>query len=293
MSPRLHEGTLADLRTLMGQPPLLRRGFTQNVQIPSPAAGSNVAYTVNADYWRRIRTLAFQLATSATSTEREVSIGFADGSGQVFDAIPVFGVRFGSLTTQFYADTAYASAQQAEQAITSYGTVTSPAAGAVIASVATTGPGIALIDWTVEVGGTLAEGTDNDNFELVVNGGNIAESVNNAVAGTYPQVPVQAEETGVITIQIKALNLASTGAIYSATMSVQLPGGAIIHACIPDLILQPGWQLQINAGNIQAGDQFQNIYAMTEQYASDWASGTDAAETETFIDALINRLANG
>jgi hypothetical protein len=293
MSPRLHEGTLGDLRTLMGQPPKLRRGFTQNVIVPNPGAGSNVAYTVNADYWRRFRTLAFQFVTSATTTERELSIAFTDGNGLIYDAIPVFGTRFASATTQFYADTAYSSAQQPEQSVASYGTAAAPAAGTVIASLTVTGPGVALIDWTVEVSGTLAAGTDNDNFQLVVNGGNILESENPAVAGTYPQLPLQVEETGVITVQIKAIATATAGSTYSASMALQLPTSSLIHACIPDLILQPGWQVQINANNIQAGDQFQNIYGLCEHYASDWASGTDAAETEEFIDALLGRLADG
>jgi hypothetical protein len=293
MSPRLHEGTLADLRTLMGQPPKLRRGFTQNINVPNPGAGNAVVHTVGADYWKRIRSVAFQFLTSATTSERELSIAFADGSGIIFDAVPVFGIRFGSLTTQLYADTNYSPNQQLEQATTSYGTATTPAAGAVICSVATTGPGIAQIFWSVEVAGTLTEGTDNDNFELVVNGGNVAQSVNSAVAGTYPQEPEQVEETGLITVQIKTINLATTGAIYSANLAVQLPNGSVIHVCIPDFILQSGWQLQLNASNMQVGDSFQNIYLMTEHYASDWASGTDAAETEDFIDALLGRLADG
>jgi len=293
MSPRLHEGTLADLRTLMGQPPKLRRGFTQNVIIPNPGAGLPVAHTIGADYWKRIRAVAFQYVTSATTSEREISIAFADGGGNIFDAIPIFGVRFASFTTQLYADTNYAPNNQLEQAVTSYGTATTPAAGAVICSVTGTGPGIAQILWTVEVSGALAAGTDNDNFELVVNGGNVAQSENPAIAGVYPQQAEQVEETGLVTAQIKTINLATAGAVYSASLAVQLSSGALIHVCIPDLILQPGWQMQINAANMQAGDSFQNIYALTEHYASDWASGTDSAETEDFIDAILARLANG
>jgi hypothetical protein len=49
----------------------------------------------------------------------------------------------------------------------------------------------------------------------------------------------------------------------------------------------------VNMLNSQAADQLSGFTSLQEHYASDYASGTDALETEMFIDALLDRLANG
>jgi hypothetical protein len=288
--PRIHEGALADLRTLMGSPPKVRRGFTSNESFNAPAAGANFLYTVGADYWRRIRSMGFTFASSSTTADRELSLALADGGGSIFNAVPIAGLRASSVTTQLYGDPDAIPSPPPEQTPTTYGEQTSPTAGTTIATLTSVGPGVVTVDWIVEVAGTLAEGTDNDNFILQFNGSTAAQSVNPALAGIYPQNPVDIESTVVNSITVKALNTASTGAIYSASVAAQLPGGSIIRFRVPDVMLQSGWQVQINVSNIQAADQIGNVFMLTEHYASDWASGTDYAEEEAFMDRLLERL---
>jgi hypothetical protein len=293
MSPRLHEGTLADLRTLMGSPAKLHRGFTSHEYPISPIAGANLTYTVSSDYWKRILTFGFQMAASATGGPRDLNMNYLDGSGTTYLSVPIATGLVANRTIQCYGDKDAIPTGEAVSSLSAYGEQPAPAAGTTIATLTVPTAGLYEVEWTVEVGGTLAEGVDNDNFELVFNGGNIAQSVNAAVQGSYPQETVQFSANASATLLIKNIGIATAASVYSAELTLIPVSTQSVRFRIPDLILQPGWQVTVNMLNSQAADQLSGFTSLQEHYASDYASGTDALETEMFIDALLDRLANG
>lgn len=109
--------------------------------------------------------------------------------------------------------------------VSAEGSVTSPAAGAVILTTAGLVAGTYDITWTVELAGTLAA-ADTNNFALFVGGVQVATSVNAPVAGNYPQPTVRVVATAGQTIQVKAIALGTVGAVYSADVSA-LPANAV------------------------------------------------------------------
>lgn len=289
--PRLHEGTLADLRTLMGNPPRMRRGSAQIEYLPAPAAGVNFSQVVSSDYWRRIRTIAFTFTPTSTGNPRDISLAFADGSGNIFANTPVVVGISASHTYSYYGHPEAIPNAASLQDSTAEGQQTSPAADTTICSTTLPFAGIWDIQWDVQLEGTLAVGTDDNNFQMLFNSGNIATSVNPAEEGLYPQEQLELAAGTSATLLIRNNVLATTGAIYTASFVATAQVTSGIQFRIPDLMLQSGWQYQINVGNIQSGDQLGSIYSLQERYASDWASGTDAWEEEMFIDRIMERLA--
>lgn len=62
--------------------------FTQNVAVPDPAAGAGFTYTNSHSYWELVDSLAFQIATTATSGSRAVTLTVADGAGVPLATVP-------------------------------------------------------------------------------------------------------------------------------------------------------------------------------------------------------------
>jgi hypothetical protein len=110
------------------------------------------------------------------------------------------------------------------------GSVTSPAAAAVITATASLPAGDYLVEWTVELEGTLGAAVDNDNFRLVANAATQAASVNPGVAGTYPQQSQTVRLTAAGTISITSGILATVGAVYRAQIvaTPSAPAAALI-----------------------------------------------------------------
>lgn len=94
--------------------------------------------------------------------------------------------------------------------------VPNPGAGAVIVGTVSLPAGDYLVEWTVELEGTVAAGTDNDNFQLRANAATAATSLNPGVIGTYPQQSLTIRLTAAGTIVIRAAILATVGATYRA-----------------------------------------------------------------------------
>lgn len=102
---------------------------------------------------------------------------------------------------------------------TTVGSVTSPAADAIITSQALAA-GTYTVGWTVQLSGTLAAG-DANNFVMESNAVQVAQSLNSAAAGTYVQPPVTVViPAGGATVEIEALAIGTVGAVYSAVMTV-------------------------------------------------------------------------
>lgn len=99
------------------------------------------------------------------------------------------------------------------------GSVTSPAALQTIVTLTGIPAGNYSIEWTVELAGTLAAG-DANNFELKDSAGNVLQSVNLAVAGQYPQQPVEATLAASSSVTIEALAVGTVGAVYSAQLVI-------------------------------------------------------------------------
>jgi hypothetical protein len=114
------------------------------------------------------------------------------------------------------SSTTYSGSQE------NYGTATSPGAGAQFCNVTGIPPGLYTVSWTVGLAGTVAAGTDNDNFRLsnVTTSTTYVRSVNPAAVGSYPQNPVTVLLTATTTLSIEAVAAATTGAIYSGQLVV-------------------------------------------------------------------------
>lgn len=106
------------------------------------------------------------------------------------------------------------------------GTVTSPAAGATIASVAAVPAGEYTVSWLAELSGTVGAPEVN-NFGLYVGAVLQTASANPGAAGNYPQDPVTViVPAGGATVAIKAVVLGTVGAVYDANLSLTRAGGA-------------------------------------------------------------------
>lgn len=111
------------------------------------------------------------------------------------------------------------------------GTQAAPPANTIIANSATLPAGDYLVAWTVELEGTVAQGTDNDNFQLRANAATQAVSVNPAVAGTYPQQSQVIRLTASGTIAIRNTLAGTAGSTYRAQIVItpSAPAQALIQ----------------------------------------------------------------
>lgn len=106
-----------------------------------------------------------------------------------------------------------------EAPIGAEGSVTSPAAGAQIAGTVVLAAGTYNVDWTVGLAGTLAA-ADANNFQLRNAVTGVLVSANLAVAGDYPQQPIQLVVAQATTVNVIAIALGTVGAIYTAQITV-------------------------------------------------------------------------
>lgn len=96
------------------------------------------------------------------------------------------------------------------------GTITSPAAGAVVLSFGTVPAGEYILNWQVELSGTLAV-ADQDNFAVSQAGSNVVVSVNEPTANVFQQEPITILiPAGGATLRILANALGTVGAVYTA-----------------------------------------------------------------------------
>lgn len=102
------------------------------------------------------------------------------------------------------------------------GQANAPAAGATIATLAAASivPGTYLINWSVNLSGTLAA-ADVDNFKLKSASVALITSSNPDVAGEFPQVqfgPIRLD--GTTNVSVAAVGAATAGSIYGADLSL-------------------------------------------------------------------------
>jgi len=285
--------TLKSRRQQLAAPPLYRRGIGQLLIGTNPAAGANYTRQVPGDYWERILSLAFTLTTSATAAARTLAMNFLDGDGHIWNQTAIaFGVTQ-SNTYAAYGDLAQVSPIAGGTGLSSEGSVTSPGATATITSVALPA-GTYQVSAVVNLAGTVTQGTDNNNIKLNNGGLTLYANLDNTIAageqyfGPY-EIEIPSSGGSVLAQTIGA---ATTGAIYSVSLTAT-PTVYQTSFQFPDFVLQPGWQVQIAVGNIQAADQLSGIYLNLERYSSDYANGGYELEQDERIQRELAEYQRG
>ena len=116
---------------------------------------------------------------------------------------------------------AYVPAGTGGTTVTAQGDVTSPGASATIAAIAAGSltPGqLYIVTVTVNLAGTVTQGTDNNNIKITANGTSQANLGNDITAGPQPFGPFQIIPQGT-GITVATINAGTAGSIYSATVS--------------------------------------------------------------------------
>jgi hypothetical protein len=274
-------------RALLSDPTAFRRGTQQLLPAQTPASASSFLSGVSGSYWERILTISGTIATTATGGIRQLLFQLFNGDGVPFVSTPILAGVGASKTLSFYGNQNYQSPNSFPLSQDNYGTQTSPTTGTTIVSATASGFGSYTIDWTVELQGTTTAGTDNDNFGLYANGSLVAQSVNGFELGTYPQEPTDEILPSAGIFAIKAINTATTGAVYSASLVITSVESQNAVFTIPDLMLESGWSYGITGINLLAGDQLSNIQVLLERYASDYANGGWVLEQEALLREIV------
>jgi hypothetical protein len=284
--------------TLSRRPAQLRQaaegqgtGWLQLVNGVQPAAGASFTRTVPGEFWERLLTISFTLVTSAAAGGRQLLLNFMDGDGNIFNQTFLAGNVGPSITLSEYGDQANTQIGQVVQQAFGEGSVTSPAAGATIASVpaASLPAGEYIIGVNLNLAGTVAQAVDANNLEIVF--GATTEILDNTIAaGPQPFGPYTMQTAGGNVLSVKAIGAATAGAIYSATVTA----AAVLQQnefTFPDLVLKSGWQVGIQCLGIAAGDQISNVRLLLERYPSGDQLLRDAGAMNELARRLLDVLA--
>jgi hypothetical protein len=272
----------------------MRRGFANVLQPSLVATGTPWIYTIPAEYWTRLVSIIAPIATGAPSGDRIPFMAYNQGDGTSFAEVPIGEAIGGSVSVQCCAAIdGPALTVVSGKTLNAEGRQLGPGALTTICSAALAG-GEWIVNWEVQLDGTTAAAEQN-NFGLY-NGGTLLATANNPsnVGGPYPQEPVViAVGSGGGTLAIKNIAAATATAGYTGSFSAEPYGGTVAYAKLPDIIMQPGWQLEVGLTNIQSTDVIQNVVMLVEQYPSDWASGTEDREVEDILRELFERAYSG
>lgn len=289
----LVEGTLADLHTLMAGPPHQRRGNTQLVRPANPAAGQGFTYKIDTSWWERILAVSATLTCSGQAGIRAVDLQLCDGDGQPFTVLPFITAAYGNTTVTGRSLRNPPGNSASAGTYWSTGEATTPGAGAFITSVAVQSSGFYTVRWSVSLAGTLAAGADANNMQLNDGIGQFYGALLPAVSAAYPQQQVSMYLAAGGLVIVSANTLATTGAVYGATIAAQKADGATAYTPLPDFIVRSGWSLKLAGGNLQSGDQLSAVSILTERYPSNWADGALGADTEREVRAILEERFTG
>jgi len=266
-------------------------GVTELVKAAAPGAGANFTRAVPGDYWERCLALTFQLVTSAAAGTRLPVINYMDGDGFVFNQVPLSGGIGPGLTVTTYADLATVTPVQQPVSQQTEGSVTSPAAGATIASL-TLPAGDWQLAWQVmvDINGAVA---DDDNFGLFSGAVQLVGSESGHAPGVpYPQEPVEVSLGAAGgTVAVKAIALGTVTAVYVAQLAAVPLSQAGLQATMPDFLMRSGWQLGVTVAGIQAGDQISAVALLLERFPSDTAAGRPRIDVWELIEDAMRRQA--
>lgn len=262
-----------DLWQLSPLSPELRRMATFPVAVAQPAAGAPAVYKVVNDWWERVLAVSATLVTDATAPHRQPLLQVANADGVVLAQVPVGPTVRPSATWPLFAGIDLPPRDTASGPTRSNtGSQTAPAALTAIASV-TPGAGLWVAQAVLQLTGTPGAGELN-NFGLYVGAGQNAQYVNPGAAfGPFAMPPAVVQAGAGIPVAIQNVGVGTAGAIYSAQLQLApylLGAGS---GKLPQLILKPGWSLQLTQTSPGPGDQWQGITVTTERYPSVWADG--------------------
>lgn len=282
------------IKMLMLSPPGLGRGFTELLPLASPAAGAALTRKVPINVWERPRAVAFTYTASPAVPGRQPVLRYLSPDAQTIIEAPV-GAQIGpSGVVNCFAWPGAPAATPPGISVQGDASVTSPAAGAAIASITLT-QGTWTITWGVRSSGTTGAG-DSNNMQLqqgaavlliadVPAGGNNL-SQQNAVTIEVP--------AGGSTISVNAIALATVGAIYTAQITATPGEATSAYAPLPDLLLRSGWSLSLTAIGIQAADQISAAFLLADRFPSGFASGADwEDEEQALADAWRSMISGG
>lgn len=289
--PDLTEDTLADLHTLMGRPPMLRRGNTQLIRPANPAAGQGFTYKIDQSWWERILAVSATLTCSAAAGIRGLDLVLADGDGIPFVTIPFITAAYANTSPNGRGLLIAPGAGAAAGTYWATGSVTSPGAGAFITSVAIESSGFYTVRWSVSLAGTIAAGADSNNMQLNDGIGQFYSALMPAISNAYPQQAVQMWLVAGNQVIVSAQGAGTAASVYGATISATKADGAAPHAPLPDMVLKSSWQLKLAGVNLQAADQLSAITIVTERYPSNWADGALGGDEERQIRGYLERAA--
>lgn len=250
-------------------PNLVRgRGRLQLIRPANPAAGTGFTRVIPGDYWERPLSVAFTLANGSVLGPRTIAQNLIDGDGNIFNQTQIAVGVPGNVTISQYGDLSQVAPIQGGVSPSNEGSVTTPAANGTIASLGSLAAGTYFVTAVVNMAGTLAQAVDANNIKLWNGGLTLYENLDNNI-GSSPQTfgPFEIEVPASGSILASAINLATTGAIYSVSLSA-IPATQQGSYQFPDILLKSGWGLQIAVGGIQAADQLSGIFYLAERYPS-------------------------
>lgn len=75
--------------------------FTEDVVVPTPAAGAGFTYAVGGLYWQLLDSVSFQVVTSSQAANRQPTLSIKDASGVALATLPSASVQTATLTWQY------------------------------------------------------------------------------------------------------------------------------------------------------------------------------------------------
>ncbi len=75
--------------------------YTEDVVVPTPAAGGGFTYTVTGSYFELLDSISFQIVTGGNAANRQPKLSINDGSGAALATLPTASVQTASLTWQY------------------------------------------------------------------------------------------------------------------------------------------------------------------------------------------------
>jgi hypothetical protein len=267
------------------------RGWLQLLKFPNPGAGQPFLRTTPADYWERLVAMAFTLTTSATGAGRSVALNAVDGDGYIFNSTLIASGITQNGIFQGYGDLSQVSPVDPYSSQNGTGSVTSPGAAATIATIPSGNlpAGTYVVYVNVNIAGTPAQGTDNDNLTFQFAGA--SETLNNEITvGEQQFGPFYLTSTSNATMNVKTIGAATAGAIYSAEITAT-PSIGTAEFQFPDFVMKSGWGYQLVVGNVQAADQISGISMLVERYPSSGIYLERHVLAEELAEAILRTLA--
>jgi hypothetical protein len=237
-------------------------------KVPQPASGGGLTFPIDGTYWRRLVSMAGVLTCSAVAGQRSLSLAYADGDANVWNLLPLAAQIFPGQVLPFFGDQATVSPVA--------GNGLTPAAVAVANTFAATGSATVTLP-----NGAAITGFDVTQSSVAANATGVV-TVTGAQGGTLTYDAV-ATTTATDNLSIRFPSplqpaAGAAGIAVTYTGGASTPAGTVTaygqaaavsaQAQLPDFILKSGWQLLLQLGGAQVGDQISGVQFLMERYPS-------------------------